>query len=121
MKELKITYLSSSYNVCGGRTLLFTNTFPTSKQYTEQLSEWDEMSIPALKTNIFATWSTRFHTWFLLSSENRFPPIIFKNTTLRKDAFKKHTYGQYISFHIKACGSTGLHLADKDRLCQKKI
>ncbi len=29
-------------------------------------------SIPSLKINIYGTWPTQFHTWFLLNSRNRF-------------------------------------------------
>jgi hypothetical protein len=98
--------------------------WPTHFQHANNMAvvAGNEKSIPALKTNIL--WDMVDLIPYLVPTqfqESIPPPISVQKYGTMHTIYIIHTYSQYISFHIKACGGTGLHLADKDRFCKKKV
>ncbi len=76
VKEVKISKLLSSCIVCGG-----INTFPTRKNMAAVGRGW-KVDSSFKNMHFMGHWLIRFHTWFLLSSRNRFSPIaLLKITT----------------------------------------
>ncbi len=60
---------------CGGRAPLLHGSTHWNTQKIWQLSVGEESWFLLYKLAFYRTWPTRFHTWFLLNSRNRFFPL----------------------------------------------
>ncbi len=75
VKELKRSKLSSSYFVCRARASLLIKTFPTCKWH---ISAGDKSRLLLKTFTFYEACPTRFRTWFLFNSRNRFLPHIIR-------------------------------------------